>query len=178
MLTNAKWGGVIWKPFKLTQFFDIKKGNQNNMSSLSSGDTPLISAKNCDNGLKAFVKPNHKSLFNGHVLSLNLDGDGGACIAYYQPFEMAIDSHVASLNPKIPMSKYQQLFISMCITKQRCLFGHGYSLNKSRLKALTIMLPTGDDESPLWEKMDDFMRSKESEEILEYLNYYKSHYPN
>ncbi len=144
------------------------------MSSLSSGNTPLISAKNCDNGLKAFVMPNHKSLFDGHVLTLNLDGDGGAGIAYYQPFEMAIDSHVASLIPKTPMSKYQQLFISMCITKQRDLFGHGYSLNSSRLRALTIMLPVDSKDSPCWEMMDSFMRCKESEEILTYLRYVES----
>lgn len=173
-VNKCKMGGVKWKPFKLIQFFNIKKGNQNNMSSLSPGYIPLISAKNCDNGLKSFIIPNGKTLFGGNVLSLNLDGDGGAGISYYQPFEMALDSHVASLCPKQPMSKYQLLFISMCITKQRELFGHGYSLNASRLKALTIMLPVGEDNNPLWNKMDRFMRCKESEEVLAYLKYCES----
>ncbi|MDE6078488.1 MAG: hypothetical protein K2G35_00335 [Duncaniella sp.] len=79
------------------------------MASLGFGNTPLISAKNCDNGLKSFVSPNSKQLFGGNILTLNLDG--GAGIAYYQP--IALDSHVACLSTKIPLTRHQQLFVAM-----------------------------------------------------------------
>lgn len=108
-----------WKDFYLSEFFCCEKGNQNNMASLQTGDIPLVSAKKCDNGYKDFVAPNGKKQFQGDIITLNNDGDGGAGIAYYQPYQMALDSHVTALIPLVPMNRHILLFVAMCITKQR-----------------------------------------------------------
>lgn len=151
-----------WKDFFLSDYFAIEKGNQNNMSSLTIGELPLVSAKKCDNGYKSFVSPNGKKHFPGEIITLNNDGDGGAGIAYYQPYKMALDSHVTALVPKIPMNRYVLLFVAMCITKQRNRFGHGYSLNSNRLRAFKFMLPLKDsEETPDWVYMEAYMRYKE-----------------
>ena len=152
-----------WQDFYLMDFFRCEKGNQNNMSALSSGSIPLVSARKCDNGYKDFVAPNHKSLFDGGILTLNNDGDGGAGIAYYQPHKMALDSHVTALIPKLKLSRFQLLFIAMCITKQRNRFGHGYSLNSNRLRSFKLMLPTAQSGLPDWQFMEEYMRLKERE---------------
>lgn len=68
MLINLNWGGVNWKEFNLTKWFLPFKGNQNNMAKLKEGDTPLISAKKCDNGYKCFVSDNGKRLFEGNLI--------------------------------------------------------------------------------------------------------------
>lgn len=150
-----------WLDFHLTEFFTPEKGNQNNMASLRDGGTPLVSAKKCDNGYKQFVDVNDKKLFEGEILTLNNDGDGGAGIAYYQPFIMALDSHCTALKPKIPLSRYQLLFIAMCITKQRERFGHGYSINSGRLRSFRLMLPITANKQPDWQFMEDYMREQE-----------------
>lgn len=150
-----------WQDFYLKDFFRCKKGNQNNMSILSEGSIPLVSARKCDNGYKDFVAPNHKSLFDGGILTLNNDGDGGAGIAYYQPHKMALDSHVTALIPKLELSRFQLLFVAMCITKQRNRFGHGYSLNSNRLRSFKLMLPTAKNGLPDWQFMEEYMRLKE-----------------
>ena len=150
-----------WQDFYLKDFFRCKKGNQNNMSVLSEGSIPLVSARKCDNGYKDFVAPNHKSLFDGGILTLNNDGDGGAGIAYYQPHKMALDSHVTALIPKLELSRFQLLFVAMCITKQRNRFGHGYSLNSNRLRSFKLMLPTAKNGLPDWQFMEEYMRLKE-----------------
>lgn len=150
-----------WQDFYLKDFFRCKKGNQNNMSVLSEGSIPLVSARKCDNGYKDFVAPNHKSLFDGGILTLNNDGDGGAGIAYYQPHKMALDSHVTALIPKLELSRFQLLFVAMCITKQRNRFGHGYSLNSNRLRSFKLMLPTAKNGVPDWQFMEEYMRLKE-----------------
>lgn len=151
-----------WKDFFLSDYFAIEKGNQNNMSSLTIGEVPLVSAKKCDNGYKSFVSPNGKKHFPGGIITLNNDGDGGAGIAYYQPYKMALDSHVTALVPKIPMNRYVLLFVAMCITKQRNRFGHGYSLNSNRLRTFKFMLPLKDsEETPDWVYMEAYMRYKE-----------------
>lgn len=153
-----------WKDFYLHDFFSCEKGNQNNMASLTEGSIPLVSARKIDNGYKDFVSPNNKKLFPGHILTLNNDGDGGAGIAYYQPHVMALDSHVTALVPKLPLSRYQLLFVAMCITKQRNRFGHGYSINTNRLRSFRIMLPCVEaTETPDWQYMDIYMKDKEQE---------------
>lgn len=158
-LTNKKW-----KDFYLSDFFCFEKGNQNNMASLTVGNLPLVSAKKTDNGYKGFVAKGEKKIFHGEILTLNNDGDGGAGIAYYQPSSMALDSHVSALIPKSDLNKYHLLFVSMCITKQRERFGHGYSINSNRLRTFKIMLPLDADSlNPDWQFMEEYMRKKEIE---------------
>ena len=152
---------VNWNDYYLTDFFRIQKGNQNNMSSLQDGLVPLVSAKKCDNGYKQFIAPNNKELFSGNIITLNNDGDGGAGIAYYQPFEMALDTHCTALIPKIEMSRYHMLFMSLCITKQRSRFGHGHSINNSRLRTFKFMLPATIEGTPDWQFMEAYMKQQE-----------------
>lgn len=155
---------IDWKDFYLTEFFCPEKGNQNNMASLAVGHIPLVSAKKCDNGYKDFVMPNRKKLFQGNIITLNNDGDGGAGIAYYQPYTMALDSHVTALIPLTPLSRYVLLFVAMCITKQRNRFGHGYSLNSNRLRSFKLMLPLNKEATaPDWQFMEDYMKQKEQQ---------------
>lgn len=153
-----------WKDFLLLDFFANEKGNQNNMATLTVGNIPLVSARKCDNGYKDFVSSNGKKQFAGGILTLNNDGDGGVGIAYYQPYEMLLDTHVTALIPKIELNKHQLLFIAMCIRKQRSRFGHGYSINDNRLRMFKIMLPlAADKRNPDWAFMEAYMRQKEQE---------------
>lgn len=162
-----------WEEFRIQELFETEKGNQNNMSSLKSGNIPLISAKKDTNGLKDFVSKNNKKQFEKHCLTLNNDGDGGAGISYYQPFDFLLDSHVTALRPKSNLSKSTLLFISRSITKQRDKFGHGYSINNSRLSVFTIMLPVNDNHEPDYEYMENYMKQLELNKLKKYLEYKK-----
>lgn len=154
-----------WSEFVLTDFFNPIKGNQNNMASLIDGELPLISAKKGDNGVKAFVSPNKKSLFPKHCITLNLDGDGGAGLAFYQEYSFALDSHVVALYPKFSLDKFCLLFIARSISAQRSRFGHGRAINKSRLNHFLLMLPIQADSTPDWEFMSAFMKKVEQDTL-------------
>jgi hypothetical protein len=159
-----EYSTIEWRDFYLSDFFDFEKGNQNNMASLTTGAIPLVSARKIENGFKDFVAPNSKKLFSGGIITLNNDGDGGAGIAYYQPYKMALDSHVTALIPKSNLTKYQLLFIAACIAKQRNRFGHGYSINSNRLRSFKLMLPvTENGMMPDWDFMHDFQFNTEQE---------------
>lgn len=160
-----------WKAFFLSNLFDFDKGNQNNMGALDEGIVPLVSAKKCDNGYKSFISENEKRLYGGHCITLNNDGDGGAGLAYYQPSKMALDSHVTALVPKVPMSKYTMLFIARCISKQRSLFGHGRSINSSRLRIFKLMLPMNEDGQPDYTFMEEYMKAVEKNLLKQYISY-------
>lgn len=160
-----------WLDFKLKYFFDTEKGNQNKMADLINGDIPLISAKNGSNGLKSFVKKNNKKKYAKNSLTLNNDGDGGAGIAYYQPYRFLLDSHVTALYPKEDFNEYILLFISRCITKQRNKFGHGYSLTNNRLKSFKLMLPINESKEPDYVFMENYMKRIELNKLNKYLDY-------
>jgi hypothetical protein len=171
---NNKWkkgNQPEWKPFFLTELFNIEKGNQNNMNSMQDGNIPLVSARNQDNGYKRFVADNGKRHFLGHCLTLNIDGDGGAGIAYYQPSEMMLDSHVVALYPKTEVGRNALLFISRCITKQRASFGHARSINASRQRIFQFMLPVDKKGNPYYAYMDCIMQELEREQQELYWDY-------
>ncbi len=156
-----------WKPFKLIKLFDPNKGNQTDMNSLQDGVVPLVSARKVNNGLKSFVET--QNLYEGHCVTLNNDGDGGAGLAYYQPFDFALDSHVTALYPKQEMSKHIQVFLSRCISMQEEFFGHGHSINSNRLNSFTIMLPVNSKGEPDYVFMENYMKRKEMEMLKRYV---------
>lgn len=160
-----------WEAFFISEIFDFDKGNQNEMNTLSPGNTPLISAKKVDNGLKGFATPNQKKLFAGHCITLNLDGDGGAGLAYYQPSQMLLDSHVCALVPRYEISREALLFISRIITSQGDAYGHGHSINKNRLRVFRIMLPVSAPHTPDYAYMEEYMRNIEKEMLTKYQAY-------
>ncbi|MFV8805893.1 restriction endonuclease subunit S [Aerococcus urinaeequi] len=160
-----------WAAFNLLDFFKAKRGNQNNMASLINGDTPLVSARKFENGYKDFVTSTEKPLYEGNIITLNNDGDGGAGIAYYQPYQMALDTHVTALYPKLQLNKYHLLFITRTITHQRSKFGNNYPINSLRLKALKIMLPIKSNREPDWQFMENYMKQIEYEKLTKIINY-------
>lgn len=162
---------VEWGEFSLRDLFTFERGNQNNMSACESGEIPLISAKKIDNGVKAFISDNGKRLFEGHILTLNNDGDGGVGIAYYQANKMALDTHVTALIPIIPINRSSLLFISKTITIQRDKFSHGYSLNNNRMKAQKIVLPIDNTGNPNWTYMENVIKNIEQKQIKNVLKY-------
>ena len=161
-----------WKEFKLIDIFNFEKGDQNNMASIKTGSIPLVSAKKSDNGYKDFTLQS-KKMYRGNSLTLNNDGDGGAGIAFYQPTNYLLDSHVTALYPKIKLNKFVLIYISRSITAQRNKFGHGYSINNQRLKVFKLMLPINDKNEPDYAYMENYMKALESEKIRQYLEYKK-----
>ncbi|WP_439328252.1 restriction endonuclease subunit S [Lonepinella sp. BR2357] len=174
MIDTGNLKGTNWKEFFISDYFDFIRGNQSNMAKCQTGKIPLVSAKKVDNGYKDFIEYNGKSLFSSHIITLNNDGDGGVGMAYYQPAECALDTHVTALLPKLELSKFTMLFIACSITNQRDKFSHGYSINNNRLKFQKIMLPVNKDNLPDWQLMADFMQKIEQDKIKTVLAYYNS----
>lgn len=157
--------------FLVLDIFDAQKGTQNNMNALIPGTLPLVSAKKIDNGYRDFVEKDCGKIFRGHCLTLNNDGDGGAGLVFYQPSDFALDTHVTALYPKRKMTRLQMLYIANCISKQRSLFGHGRSINSSRLAHLTCMLPVNEAGEPDYEFMEEYMKTIEKKLLKRYQEY-------
>ena len=161
------FSSLSWKEFKLGDYFDFKKGNQNKMDSLViGGKLPLVSAKKIDNGLKQLVESNGKYIYPRNTISLNLDGDGGAGLAFYQPSAYLLDSHCCSLSAKnTDIDKYALLFVTKAISMQQDKYGHGYSLNEDRINNFLLMLPIDKNGNPYWDYMSKYMKSIETKQL-------------
>ena len=159
-----------WKPIFISSMFELVRGRENNMAMLEDGDTPLISAKANNNGLKGFVH-NPKKIIAGQCITLNNDGDGGAGLAYYQPANMALDSHVTALVPLIDMSAFVMLFIAKCISGLHGFFGHGLSISNPRAKRLRIMLPVTDSGEPDYKYMEQYSKNMMLRKYRQYLTF-------
>ena len=163
----------MWSDFRVLDLFDYKRGNQNNMNSLTEGNDMLISAKNINNGLKGFFASNNdkKGTYQGNCITLNNDGDGGVGLAYYQPHEFLLDTHVYALYPKSNISKYAMLYITLSLSKQRVCFSHGYSISQDRLKNMKIMLPSDEHGNPDYGYMEQYTKNLMLRKYQQYLDY-------
>lgn len=90
---------------------------------------------------------------------------------YDQPYQMALDTHVTALYPKLQLNKCHLLFITRTITHQRSKFGNNYPINSLRLKALKIMLPIKSNREPDWQFMENYMKQIEYEKLTKIIDY-------
>lgn len=159
---------IRWAPVCITDMFNLVRGREGNMATLESGHFPLVSAKNSNNGLKGFVNTLKKTI-SGNCITLNNDGDGGAGLAYYQPADMALDTHVTALIPKEKLSKWSLLFISESLSKLHGFFGHGLSISNKRAEKIRIMLPVTDDGEPDYKYMEQYAKNMMLKKYKQYL---------
>ena len=158
-------------PVCLSQIFTFERGKENNMASLVEGETPLISARKVNNGIKGFVANPSKIIKGRNVLSLNNDGDGGAGLAFYQCVDFALDSHVTALHSKTTLSAQTLLFIAACISKQHAIFGHGYSISLPRAKRILSMLPVDDSGNLDYHYMAEYVNTLQNKLLERYRIY-------
>lgn len=160
-----------WSPVCLSQIFTFERGKENNMASLVEGETPLVSARKVNNGIKGFVANPSKIIKGRNVLSLNNDGDGGAGLAFYQCVDFALDSHVTALHSKTTLSAQTLLFIAACISKQHAIFGHGYSISLPRAKRILSMLPVDDSGNPDYQYMAEYISAIRNSFLKNYTDF-------
>lgn len=160
-----------WNAISLDAIFTFERGKEKNMAALIEGNIPLVSARKVNNGIKGFVENPTKIIKGGNVLSLNNDGDGGAGLAYYQPMDFALDTHVTALHPKQSISSDALLYMTASISKQHSVFGHGRSISLPRAKHIQDMLPVTDKGEPDYDYMSNYVRKSKEVMLAKYRNY-------
>jgi len=130
-----------------------------------------VSAQKVNNGIKGFIDNPAKIIKGGNVISLNNDGDGGAGLAYYQPVDFALDTHVTALHPKNTVPADVLIYMTASISKQHSVFGHGRSISLPRAHRIQDMLPVTDSGEPDYEYMAAYTRQKREAMLSKYRAY-------
>lgn len=154
-----------WKQFKLTDLFDICRGNGLSRIALDDGSDNginFISRQSYNNGVNSVIgRLENVKPFDGGCITVALGGEYlGSSFVQLKPFYTG--AHMAVLTPKdAEMTLYSKLFICTLIRFESkikyCAFGRELDTHIDR--EFSIKLPVRIDGNPDWDWMDAYMKS-------------------
>lgn len=136
---------------KISDLFDLGYGHSLELNRLEQSDAPdainFVGRAAKNNGVTARVKPlNGVSPSVAGSITVALNGQGGAGVAFLQPFPFYTGFHIMVLTPKVSMTEQEKLWWVTCITANRFRFGFGRQANRT-LKDLDLPSP---EKVPEW----------------------------
>lgn len=144
-----------WKPFRISDLFDVVKGTRLTKADMIEGSTRYIGASAKNNGVTASIG-NREHIHPANVLTVSYNGSVGE--AFYQDKEFWASDDVNVLYPKFDMNRNIGLFITPLIRAvgKRHAFEDKWQLED--MKEDEIRLPVTVDETPDWMFMDSYMQ--------------------
>lgn len=144
-----------WKKFKLTDLFDIVKGN-NTTQSGPEKTYPYISSSSTNNGVSDYRESD--KYHPGGLLTVSANG---ACMdTFYQSEDFISCGDVNVLYPKSNnFNKYNAMFFIPILELEKFRFGYGRKSSLDRIKQLTIKLPATPEEKPDYQFMEDYIKT-------------------
>lgn len=149
-----------WKYFDFNElFYELKRGNLQDIKKLNPGDCPIISSSVTDQGILGFydVKPEYNN-----CLTISLNGACGYCVYHDYPFNANSDCGI--LISKYSFNKYAGIFLSTVINMISVNYQYGRKLSKERMQKEKFLLPEKDG-IPDWDYMENYIKN------LEYANF-------
>lgn len=139
---------------------------------IKDGKVSYISAANQNNGSRL---NNIRNIYNETVfkdkITWNTQGDGGAGLAFYHPYDFIAGSTTLVLDTIEITTWKQKLFLAFAMSLEKKNRYHGNSINKKDFNSgiLSIALPVNDMGEINWEMIIDFMNNNELIKIIENL---------
>lgn len=158
-----------WKPFMLSDIFDIRVGKRLTRADMRIGSRPFIGATDANNGITGFVSNNNISL-DSNVLGVNYNGS--VVDTFYHPYECIFSDDVKRFFLKITApNRYLYLFLKTAIVQQKVKYAYGYKFNEKRMKKQLLLLPVkfGTNE-PDWAYMEQYAKVITKQQLMAYLN--------
>lgn len=136
---------------KISDLFNLEYGHSLELNRLEQSNEPgavnFVGRAARNNGVTARVRPiSDLSPAPPGTVTVALSGQGGAGVAFLQPFPYYCGFHVMILTPKYEMTEQEILWWVTCINANRFRFGFGRQANRSLRE---LMLPSR-DEIPEW----------------------------
>ncbi len=156
------------QPYFIEDILFIANGVRLTKADMQEGSRPFVGASEASNGVTAFIENSNVSL-DSNVLGVNYNGSVG--FSFYHPYEALFSDDVKRVRWKdeTANNKYTLLYLSTAIAQQRRKYAYGYKFNAQRMKRQIIMLPSCEDGSPDYDRMEQTMRMMEYDVLNEYL---------
>ena len=144
-----------WKPFKLSNLFDLKKGKRLTKAQMSAGTTPFIGAIDKNNGVSGYV--GQSPIHDGNTITVSYNGS--VAEAFYQPDPFWASDDINVLYPKFELTVNNALFLTTIIQREKCRFNYGRKWHLERMSQSEIRLPATADGKPDWEFMENYIKT-------------------
>lgn len=147
----------------------VLSSGDNKANELPSGEIPLISAGENNNGVTKYIKhgDGKAQIFPANIITADMFGN-----FFYQPREFYAVSH-GRVNMLIPKNNYFTQFNRFIGTflcafsfKFRAIFGFSNMLSKTKIEKETLILPTING-TIAFEFMENYIKELEAERIKE-----------
>ncbi|HBM2968423.1 TPA: restriction endonuclease subunit S [Klebsiella michiganensis] len=130
---------------KINDLFHLEYGHSLELNRLeqstAANSVNFVGRAARNNGVTARVAPiSNIQPAPAGAITVALNGQGGAGVAFLQPFPFYSGFHIMVLTPKKPMTDQEKLWWVMCITANRFRFGFGRQANRT-LKNLNLPEP-------------------------------------
>lgn len=146
----------LWREFKLSELFYLRKGKRLTKAKMVSGFTPFIGAIDNNNGVTSFVA--QEALHDGNTISVNYNGNGVA-EAFYQPVPYRCSDDVNVLYPNFTLTPLVAMFLATVIRQEKYRFNYGRKWHLERMAQSQIRLPTTTKGRPDWALMEIYIKT-------------------
>ena len=144
-----------WNNFKLTDLFEIK-GSQTTalweLEDYGAGIYPYATTQATNNAIAGFYNYYTEK---GNVLTVD-SAVLGFCS--YQELPFSASDHVEKLIPKFELNRYIALFLTTIINTEQYRYNYGRKSSQSRMKTISIKLPTKNNQ-PDFKYMESYIKS-------------------
>ncbi|MDW5300487.1 MAG: restriction endonuclease subunit S [Sedimentibacter sp.] len=161
-----------WKEFSISELFTVKIGTSidGNKIDKNSGETPYITRKETNNGLDGFIEDEEiKMTKNYPVITIGNE----TAQPFVQQYPFYTGTKVNVLKPIKDLSENILFFISTCLRQQKSKYSYSFTINSTRLKKQTILLPINHKDEPDYEYMEQYIKNLMFKKYNQYLNYNK-----
>lgn len=153
-----------WKPFRLDELFEIRKGSYVPGGGDTEGNTPRVSSTSSDNGVLGTcgLKP------NGAAGEITLARNGSVGEAFYQPAPFFATDDVHVLSPKSePLTAGAALFVCTVLRLEKFRYGYGRKWSLEQMRNTVIKLPATESGAPDWELMEKTITALPSHDLID-----------
>jgi len=150
-----------WKEFKLTNLFIVSKGERLTKRNQVSGNTPLITAGDENNGVTAKIdfetfKDSKKYFKNTLTVDMFFN-------IFYHDYTYFSDDNIHTLKIveeyEEKCNKYIYLFLATVLRKKKIKYSYGRQLRLNRLVKEKIKIPAKDNGEPDWNFMENYIKT-------------------
>lgn len=144
-----------WKPFYMSDLFEIRKGKRLTKDDQLPGDTIYIGATASNNGISNFI--GQEPIHDGNTISVTYNGSIGEAFYQKHPYWATDDVNVLYAKD-FSMNPYIALFICTILRHEKEMWSYARKWNLDQMKQTIIKLPTDDSGSPDYKFMEDYIK--------------------
>lgn len=152
-----------WKPFRVGDLFEVKRGKSRIMRELNNGDVPLIAAARAEQGVAGIF-----DIESEYADAITVSCNGAGCgSTFYHAGAFAITGDASVLLEKLSMSQLVKMFITSILDGRLSqIYSYAEKCGPATLSDEVILLPATLGGEPDWAYMERYMRDVMSREEI------------